>query len=120
MARNRPPHPNELGILAEANQIRRGKRGESNEISVRTAAGRMPVRIWAREGVNLSGERGDIEEAVNAARQIGDDTLQRNAGQRPNPHTFTHGTSEQRSRWFMTGLESGQLVDCDTFQTDDL
>jgi predicted metalloprotease len=50
-----------------------------------------------------------------AARQIGDDTLQRNAGQRPMPHTFTHGTSEQRQRWFATGLQSGQIADCDTF-----
>jgi hypothetical protein len=73
--------------------------------------------IWAREASATLGvvERGDLEEAVNAARQIGDDTLQRNAGQRPMPHTFTHGTSEQRARWFMIGLESGQMEDCDTF-----
>ena len=78
--------------------------------------------IWARGAADLLGvvERGDLEEAINAARQIGDDTLQRNAGQRPMPHTFTHGTSEQRSRWFMTGLNSGRLADCDTFQASSL
>ena len=65
-------------------------------------------------------DRGDLEEAVNAARQIGDDTLQRNAGQRPNPHSFTHGTSEQRSRWFVTGYQSGTLASCDTFSTNEL
>lgn len=60
-------------------------------------------------------ERGDLEEAVNAARQIGDDRLQRSQGRVPMPHTFTHGTSEQRARWFQTGYESGRLQTCDTF-----
>ncbi|WP_103255937.1 KPN_02809 family neutral zinc metallopeptidase [Tabrizicola aquatica] len=115
---------NELGILGEANQIRqRVSQAESNAISVRIELQADCLSgIWAREASETLGvvERGDLEEAVNAARQIGDDTLQRNAGQRPMPHTFTHGTSEQRSRWFMVGLQSGQLSDCDTFQTDDL
>ena len=66
-------------------------------------AGRLPVSgVWARLcGGTASGtlEQGDIDEAVNAAAQIGDDTLQRNAGQRPMPDSFTHGTSEQRKRW---------------------
>ena len=114
----------ELGILAKANQIRQQvSEAESNAISVRIELQADCLSgIWAREAAQTLGtiERGDLEEAVNAARQIGDDTLQRNAGQRPMPHTFTHGTSEQRSRWFMTGLQSGRLADCDTFQTDDL
>ncbi len=115
---------NELGILGEANRIRQQvSQAESNAISVRIELQADCLSgIWAREASETLGvvERGDLEEAVNAARQIGDDTLQRNAGQRPMPHTFTHGTSEQRSRWFMIGLKSGQLEDCDTFQTDDL
>lgn len=115
---------NELGILSKANEIRQQvSQEESNAISVRIELQADCLSgIWAREAAQTLGtiERGDLEEAVNAARQIGDDTLQRNAGQRPMPHTFTHGTSEQRSRWFMIGLQSGQLADCDTFQTDDL
>jgi predicted metalloprotease len=115
---------NELGILAQANEIRRQvSQEESNAISVRIELQADCLSgIWAREAAQSLGtvERGDLEEAVNAARQIGDDTLQRNAGQRPMPHTFTHGTSEQRSRWFMVGLQSGRLADCDTFGTDAL
>ena len=114
----------ELGILAKANEIRQQvSEAESNAISVRIELQADCLSgIWAREAAQTLGtiERGDLEEAVNAAKQIGDDTLQRNAGQRPMPHTFTHGTSDQRSRWFMAGLQSGQLADCDTFQTDDL
>ncbi|MGB3249918.1 MAG: neutral zinc metallopeptidase [Tabrizicola sp.] len=114
----------ELGILAKANEIRQQvSEAESNAISVRIELQADCLSgIWAREAAQTLGtiERGDLEEAVNAAKQIGDDTLQRNAGQRPMPHTFTHGTSEQRSRWFMTGLQSGKLADCDTFRTDDL
>ncbi len=114
----------ELGILGKANQIRaQVSQAESNEISVRIELQADCLSgIWARAAAQDLGtvERGDLEEAVNAARQIGDDTLQANAGQRPMPHTFTHGTSEQRSRWFLTGLQSGLIADCDTFSTDDL
>lgn len=114
----------ELGILAEANQIRaQVSEAESNEISVRIELQADCLSgIWAREAADTLGviDKGDFEEALNAAHQIGDDTLQRNAGMRPMPHTFTHGTSEQRTRWFMTGLRSGRLEDCDTFGTDAL
>ncbi len=115
---------NELGFLGKANQVRaQVSQAESNQISVRIELQADCLSgIWARGAAQKFGsiDRADIEEAVNAARQIGDDTLQRNAGQRPNPHTFTHGTSEQRARWFLTGLQSGQLADCDTFATNDL
>ena len=115
---------NELGILGQANRIRQqSSQAESNAISVRVELQADCLSgIWAREAAQTLGvvERGDLEEAVNAARQIGDDTLQRNAGRRPMPHTFTHGTSDQRSRWFMIGLQSGQMADCDTFNTDQL
>lgn len=109
----------ELGILGKANALRgRVSEAESNAISVRIELQADCLSgIWAREAQAQFGsiKKGDFEEAVNAARQIGDDTLQRNAGQRPMPHTFTHGTSEQRSRWFITGLKSGKLSACDTF-----
>jgi uncharacterized protein len=115
---------NELGILSEANEVRaRVSEVESNQISVAIELQADCLSgIWAREAAQRLGsiERGDLEEAVNAARQIGDDTLQRSAGQVPMPHTFTHGTSEQRSRWFLTGLNSGRLQDCDTFAAERL
>lgn len=60
-------------------------------------------------------ETGDVEEGLAAAASVGDDHLQKSAGRRVRPETFTHGTSEQRSRWFYSGLESGDLNTCDTF-----
>lgn len=115
---------NELGILGQANQIRQQvSQTESNLISVMIELQADCLSgIWARGVHEEFGavERGDFEEALNAARAIGDDTLQRNAGQRPMPHTFTHGTSEQRARWFYTGLESGEIDACNTFDADRL
>ena len=60
-------------------------------------------------------EHGDIEEAMNCAQAIGDDTLQRQAGRKVMPDSFTHGTSAQRARWFMKGFRSGSLDGGDTF-----
>ena len=115
---------NELGILSKANQVRQSVgEVESNAVSVRVELqADCYSGIWAREVAQTFGtiDRADLEEAINAARQIGDDTLQRNAGQRPMPHTFTHGTSEQRSEWFQRGLQSGQMAECDTFAAQNL
>ena len=114
----------ELGILGQANTLRRQlSTTDSNGISVRVELqADCYSGIWARHAKERFGtlERGDIEEAMNAAKQIGDDTLQRNAGRRPMPHTFTHGTSEQRQRWFLTGYKGADLASCDTFGTDNL
>lgn len=114
----------ELGILERANQVRaQVSQADSNAVSVRIELqADCFAGIWARAAQEkfASIDRGDLEEAVNAARRIGDDTLQRNAGKRPNPHSFTHGTSEQRSRWFVTGYQSGALGSCDTFSSNDL
>ncbi len=73
--------------------------------------------LWAHEADGTAGilEAGDIEEGLQAASAIGDDTLQRNAGGRVRPETFTHGTSEQRMRWFSEGYRRGQVPGCDTF-----
>lgn len=110
---------NELGILGEVNQARaRGSQAQSNLLSVKIELQADCLSgVWARNAAEQIGslERGDVEEAINAARQIGDDTLQRNAGRVPSPHTFTHGTSEQRMRWFVTGFETGEIQSCDTF-----
>lgn len=62
-------------------------------------------------------EQGDVEEALNAASQIGDDALQRQSRGTVRPETFTHGTSEQRVRWFERGLKSGSVQQCNTFDT---
>ncbi|MFI0400702.1 MAG: neutral zinc metallopeptidase [Thiolinea sp.] len=60
-------------------------------------------------------EAGDIEEGLQAASSIGDDRLQKMSGRRVNPDAFTHGTSEQRVKWFKTGLQYGDMNRCDTF-----
>lgn len=110
---------NLLGILARAN----ASRARASEI----AANRISVMIelqadcfsgvWARRAQARFGalEPGDIEEALNAASQIGDDTLQRNAGRAVVPDSFQHGTSAQRVRWFRIGFDSGDPGRCDTF-----
>ncbi|MEM7431230.1 MAG: neutral zinc metallopeptidase [Pseudomonadota bacterium] len=71
--------------------------------------------LWAHHNRHYL-EAGDIEEAMRAANQIGDDAIQSRTQGRINPHAFTHGTSEQRMRWFMKGFESGQIEDSDTFK----
>ncbi len=114
----------ELGILAEANTLRgQVSETESNEISVRIELqADCLAGIWSRQASDTFGtiQPGDFEEAVNAAHQIGDDTLARNAGRVAQPHTFTHGTSAQRARWFERGVQSGQMADCDTFAANRL
>lgn len=112
---------NELGILPEVNKRRRAVgQVEANALTVRLELQADCLSgVWAR-AVGGMLEPGDIEEALNAARKIGDDHLQRRSGRVPQPHTFTHGTSEQRSRWFATGYQSGDPGRCDTFGTDRL
>lgn len=65
-------------------------------------------------------EQGDVEEALNAASQIGDDALQRRSGGTVVPESFTHGTSEQRVSWFRRGLQTGDLQQCNTFEATQL
>lgn len=75
--------------------------------------------VWAHHaaGKKLL-EIGDLEEAITAAKEIGDDRLQKKAGvDDVNPETFTHGTSAQRMKWFRVGFDNGKLASCDTFST---
>ncbi|MGR3463625.1 KPN_02809 family neutral zinc metallopeptidase [Limimaricola sp.] len=113
---------NELGILSEVNAIRqRSDETTSNALSVRIELQADCFSgIWARQAEAMFGslEPGDVEEAMNAAARIGDDTLQREAGRTVRPDSFTHGTSEQRQRWFATGYEEARVSACDTFATD--
>ncbi|MGC1495481.1 MAG: neutral zinc metallopeptidase [Sulfitobacter sp.] len=112
---------NELGILPKVNAARqRASKAEANALTVRLELMADCLSgIWATNVQGLM-EKGDLEEALNAARKIGDDHLQRQAGRVPQPHTFTHGTSEQRARWFARGYDSGNVGRCDTFAADRL
>lgn len=110
---------NELGTLGQANKARHSmNKTDSNRVSVMIELqADCYAGIWARYAEDKLGviEGGDIREAMNAAKQIGDDTLQRNAGNHPMPHTFTHGTSKQRQKWFKRGYKSGRIDQCDSF-----
>jgi uncharacterized protein len=115
---------NLTGTLTESHAQRANlPAAEANEISVRVELqADCYAGIWAhtvaQEGTIL--EEGDIEEGMNAASAIGDDRLQRQSQGQVVPESFTHGTSEQRVRWFRRGLESGDLAACDTFGADQL
>jgi predicted metalloprotease len=78
--------------------------------------------VWASLNNQLKNrlQPGDIENGLNAASQIGDDTLQKRTQGHVVPESFTHGSSAQRVRWFKKGLEAGQMKACDTFGTADL
>ena len=115
---------NELGILEQANRIRAQVSDvQSNAISVRIELQADCLSgVWARAAQEQFDtlERGDIAEAMNAAARFGDDTLQRNATGLVQPETFTHGTSDQRQRWFGRGYDTGDIAVCDTFAADQL
>jgi len=95
-------------------QAMRG-RPDYNELSVRLELqADYYAGVWAHHNRHYL-DRGDIEEAMTAANAIGDDAIQRRTQGKIVPHSFTHGTSEQRMRWFNKGLESGRMEDGDTF-----
>jgi predicted metalloprotease len=110
---------NELGILDQVNRERaRVDEVRSNHLSVMIELQADCFSgVWARAAQERFGslEPGDIDEAMNAAARIGDDALQRQAGQVVRPDSFTHGTSAQRQRWFQRGYQSGDIGQCDTF-----
>lgn len=115
---------NVLGILPEFHKARRtmGK-AEGNALSVRVELqADCFAGIWAHYAARQRGfvEEGDIEEALNAASRIGDDTLQRRSQGYIVPESFNHGTSAQRARWFKKGFQAGQLDACDTFNASNL
>jgi predicted metalloprotease len=104
---------NLLGISDQV-AARQG-RPDYNEYSVRLELqADFLAGVWANHNQRYL-DRGDIEEAIRAANRIGDDAIQRRTQGRIVPHAFTHGTSEQRMRWFARGLQSGRLEDGDTF-----
>ena len=115
---------NLLGIAEKVQSLRsRSSEAEANRLSVM-----MEVQadclagVWAYNADRARQilEKGDIEEALNAASSIGDDRIQRQSRGYVRPDAFTHGTSSQRVRWFRRGLETGDMGECNTFQADRL
>lgn len=115
---------NLLGISGEVRRLQsNASAAEANALSVRLELqADCLAGVWAIRADEARGmlEAGDIEEALNAASAIGDDTLQRQSTGTVVPESFTHGTSEQRQRWFRIGLGSGDPDSCDTFSAERL
>ena len=109
-----------LGISAKVDS----QRGKIPEASMNALSVRLELQadclsgVWAFRGQRLRQmlEHGDVEEALNAASQIGDDTLQRQSQGTVRPESFTHGSSAQRVSWFKRGLAAGRVADCNTFE----
>lgn len=115
---------NILGIADKVQQARaRADDVTSNQLSVRMELqADCLAGIWAQEADATAHilEQGDLEEALNAAAQIGDDRLQKKSQGYVVEDSFTHGSSEQRVRWFKLGMQAKALRDCDTFSTDQM
>ncbi|HPV31946.1 MAG TPA: neutral zinc metallopeptidase, partial [Methylotenera sp.] len=108
------------GVSDKVQQARQSARSEAqaNQYSVRLELqADCYAGVWAHhaDGANRILEPGDVEEAMRAAAAIGDDALQKQAQGYAVPDSFTHGTSQQRMRWFNQGLTTGDIRKCDTF-----
>ena len=110
---------NLLGITTEvASQQRRMNKTDANQLSVRLELqADFLAGVWAHHAQKMKNilEKGDLEEALNAASAVGDDRIQMQARGYVVPESFTHGTSKQRMDWFYKGLQTGDLRDGDTF-----
>ena len=109
-----------MGLTQKVDQMRqRVSQAQGNALSVRLELqADCFAGLWAHHSQRGKGwlEQGDIDEALNAAAQIGDDTLQRRSQGQVVPESFTHGTSAQRKAWFQRGLQSGSVEQCNTFE----
>jgi len=113
-----------LGISEKVHAARgRASQAQGNQLSVmQELQADCFAGVWAHHADRARRilEAGDIEEALNAASAIGDDRLQRESRGYVTPDSFTHGSSKQRVRWFNQGLDSGDVLDCNTFRADNL
>ena len=115
---------NLLGITHEVETRRRRlSQSAGNQLSVRLELqADFLAGVWAHYEQKMQDilEKGDIEEAVNAAAAVGDDRIQMQSRGYVVPDAFTHGTSEQRAKWFLKGWETGNLKEGNTFGVDNL
>jgi uncharacterized protein len=115
---------NQLGILPQVQEAQRNMdKVEANNLQVRVELqADCLAGVWARHAQEKWQfiEAGDVEAAMQTASAIGDDRLQKRTQGYVVPDSFTHGSSEQRTRWFMTGLKSGAVSGCNTFQAAQL
>ena len=115
---------NILGIMDKVNTARsRMSEADSNALSVRVELQADCLSgVWAKNANEARQilEAGDLEEAMRAAAAVGDDRLQRQAQGYVVPDSFTHGSSEQRVRWFQRGFQTGDMSSCDTFNANQL
>jgi predicted metalloprotease len=113
----------QLGITDQVERAAARGGREANAMSVRLELqADCFAGVWGHHAQNARQilEQGDVEEAMNAAAKIGDDSLQQASGRAVVPESFTHGTSAQRQRWFATGLKTGSVKACDTFSARNL
>ncbi len=115
---------NQLGIMEKTAQLRqRMSERDYNQVSVRVELqADCFAGVWAHHAQKVRQvlEPGDIDEALRAASAIGDDTLQKQTQGRVVPDSFTHGSADQRVRWFRRGFESGSMQSCNTFEARSL
>jgi predicted metalloprotease len=115
-----------VGTAAQVDRARQRDPGSANQLSVKLELqADCYSGVWASHATQTKDAAGhpiftsvqpkDIQEAVTAAGAVGDDTIERKAGQQVNPDTFTHGTAAQRQQWFTTGYQSGDPKACNTF-----
>ncbi|QAZ38333.1 metalloprotease [Methylibium sp. Pch-M] len=113
-----------LGISEKVEAARRGgSEAQANAMSVRLELqADCFAGVWANRSQQARQwlEQGDVDEALNAASQIGDDTLQRRSQGQIVPESFTHGSSAQRVSWFKRGMQTGRIADCNTFEASRL
>jgi len=110
-------------LMGTSDKVQQARQNAQNEAQANQYSVRLELQadcyagVWAHhaDGANRILEQGDVEEAMTAAAAIGDDALQKQAQGYAVPDSFTHGTSQQRMRWFNQGLSTGDVQKCDTF-----